>query len=165
MKKIILSLWLSSVMLPAASQPVNINVYGYVTAMPCEIENTNYLIDLKNINVWGFKDTQRSPWVNFSIKLKNCPSATKESIIILTGTPDTTNPDYFINNGTAKNVALNLANGIDKALVKNGTRIVTPINNQTRTVEIPLSARVAGYNDGMHAGSFRSSVEFTFVYH
>ncbi|WP_369309574.1 fimbrial protein [Providencia rettgeri] len=164
MKKFTLSLLLISGSIFAADQQININVHGYVTAMPCELETTNYVIDLKKINIWNIKDTQKSTWVDFSVKLKNCPVATKEAVMTLSGTPDTTAPDYFINNGTAKNVALNLANGSSKTTVKNGTKITLPVNSQTRSVEFPFSARVAGYGSGMEPGSFRSHLEFNVIY-
>lgn len=165
MKKIALSLLLISGPLFAADQQISINVHGYVTAMPCELETTNYVIDLKKINIWNIRDSQQSPWVDFSVKLKNCPVATKEAIMTLSGTPDSTMPDYFINNGTAKNVALNLTDRTNKTTIKDGSKITIPVNSQTRSVEFPFSARVAGYGSGMEPGSFRSHLEFNFIYH
>ncbi|MFD1093130.1 fimbrial protein [Providencia vermicola] len=165
MKKFALSLLLVSGSLFAADQQININVHGYVTAMPCELDTTNYVIDLKKINIWNIKDTQKSPWVDFSVKLKNCPLSTTEAIMTLSGTPDTTTPDYFINNGTAKNVALNLANTANKVTIKNGDKISVPVHYPTRSVEFSFSARVVGYGSGMEPGSFRSHLEFNLVYH
>lgn len=149
----------------AVGEAVNINVHGYVTAMPCEIENKNYIVDLKKINIWNIKESQKSPWVDFSIKLKNCPLETKDVIITLSGTVDSTNTSYFINTGTAKNVALDLVSGANKSPVKNGTQLTIPINSVTRSVEIPFSARVVGYGSGMAAGSFRSHLELTLFHH
>lgn len=165
MKKILLSLLLLASPLSAIGEAVNINIHGYITAMPCELEKTNYLIDLKKINIWNIKDTQKSPWVDFSVKLKNCPIGTNEAIMTISGTPDLTTTEYFLNKGTAQNVALNLANGANKTTIKNGDKIITPVNSLTRSVEIPFSARVAGYGSGMMPGSFNSHLEFTFVYH
>lgn len=51
MKKIVLLFCLASSPVLAADPHININVHGYVTAMPCELETTNYLIDLKKVNV------------------------------------------------------------------------------------------------------------------
>ena len=165
MKKIALSLLLLALPLIALAQVANINIHGYVTALPCELEKANYVIDLKKVNVWNIRDTQTSPWVNFTIKLKNCPMDTKEAIMVVNGTPDAVNTDYFINNGSAKNVALNLAYGENKISIQSGEKITTLINTQTRTVEISLSARMAGYGSGMTAGSFKSHLDFTLVYH
>ncbi|WP_272691624.1 MULTISPECIES: fimbrial protein [Providencia] len=165
MKKIVLLFCLASSPVLATDQQININVHGYVAAMPCELETINHVIDLKKVNVWNIRETQASPWVDFSIKLKNCPMGTKEAIMEIKGTPDSTTTDYFINTGSAKNVALNLAHHADKATIKNGEKITVPVNEQTRKVDIPLSARMAGYGSGMTSGSFNSHLDFTFVYH
>ncbi len=82
----------------------------------------------------------------------------------ISGTPDSTVTEHFINNGTAKNVALNLANTGNKTTIKMAIPLVMNVNTQTRNVEIPLSARVSGYGSGMFAGSFKSHLEFTFTY-
>ncbi|EEB45248.1 fimbrial protein [Providencia alcalifaciens DSM 30120] len=164
MKKIILSLLLLTSPLTVMAQAANIHVHGYVTALPCELEKANYLIDLKKVNVWNIRDTQTSPWVDFTIKLKNCPVDTQEAMMVINGTPDNVVTNYFINSGSAKNVALNLAYGENKITVKNGEKITAPVNTQTRTVEIPLSARMAGYGTGMTGGSFKSHLDFTLIY-
>lgn len=165
MKKIALSLLLFVFPLTVLAQVANIHVHGYITARPCELEKANYIVDLKKVNVWNIRDTQVSPWVNFTIKLKNCPVDTKEAIMVINGTPDAVNANYFINNGSAKNVALNLAYGANKVTVKNGEQVTSSVNTQTRTVEIPLSARMAGYGSGMTGGSFKSHLDFTLIYH
>ncbi len=164
MKNLILLLSLISGSLFNIGQAANIKVHGIVTAMPCELEKTNYLIDLNRINIWNIKDTQKSPWVNFSVKLKNCPIGTSQTVMTISGISDPIAPEYFINNGTAKNVALNLASTANKLTIKNGDSITAAVNTQNRSVEIPLSARVSGYGGGMLPGSFRSHLEFTFIY-
>ncbi|MTC56401.1 putative fimbrial protein SthD [Providencia rustigianii] len=164
MKRLALALPLLTYSLFTMGEAVKINIFGSVTAMPCEVDNKNYQIDLKKVNIWNIKNTQTSSWVNFSIKLKNCPINTKGAIITLTGTIDPINPDHFINNGTAKNVALNLTTGTNKSLVKNGTKLTVPINSQTHSAEIAFSARMAGYGSGMTTGSFKSHLEFTLSY-
>ncbi|EKT57154.1 fimbrial protein [Providencia burhodogranariea] len=147
-----------------SADAVNINVSGYVAAMPCEIERNNYSIDLKKVNAWNIRDSQVSPWVDFSIKFKNCPTKTTQVIMTITGTSDLINGDYFINTGTSKNSALNLVNTLNKTLIKNGTKIIVAVDNNSRSVEIPLSARIVGYGNGMSVGTFRSHVEFTLLY-
>lgn len=165
MKKMVLLFCLASSPALAADQQININVHGYVAVMPCELETINHVIDLKKVNAWNIRDTQTSPWVDFSIKLKNCPMGTKEAIMEIKGTSDSTSTDYFVNTGSAKNVALNLAHRANKTTIKNGEKITVPVNEQTRKVDIPLSARMAGYGSGMTSGSFNSHLDFTFVYH
>lgn len=59
--------------LTAFGLTANIKVHGVVIAAPCEVEKNNYLIDLKKINIWNIKDTQKSPWVDFSVETKKLP--------------------------------------------------------------------------------------------
>nr|ELR5042051.1 type 1 fimbrial protein [Providencia stuartii]ELR5083071.1 type 1 fimbrial protein [Providencia stuartii]ELR5084612.1 type 1 fimbrial protein [Providencia stuartii] len=165
MKRITLLLSLLIYSALSLADTVNIHVSGYVTAIPCEIEKKDYLIDFKKINTWNIRDDNASPWIDFSVKLKNCPINTNEAIMIINGTSDPTNSDYFINTGTSQNAALNLANTLDKSTIKNGTKITFPIDSINRSVEIPLSARVKGYGSGMIPGTFKSHVEFTLLYH
>lgn len=64
MKKFALSLLLVSGSLFAADQQININVHGYVTAMPCELDTTNYVIDLKK-SIFGILKILKNPlgWI------------------------------------------------------------------------------------------------------
>ncbi|UBX50610.1 type 1 fimbrial protein [Providencia alcalifaciens] len=147
-----------------AGDSITLNFNGNIKAAPCPIEQTNYVIDLKTTNIANLRNGQQAPWINFSIKLKDCPTNTRESVRRLTGTAAPTNSDYFINSGTAKNVALDLVTGTRLSRVKNGTQITTPINLQTRQAEIPFSTRITSLNNVMVAGTFRRHVEFVMAY-
>lgn len=143
---------------------VNINIYGTVTVSPCEIENKNYLIDFKKINIKNLQNNQNTDWIDFSIKLKNCPISTQKATITIAGVSDPNNGNYFLNNGSAKYVALNLIENRNKTTVKNGTKLEAVINSQTKTVEYPLSARLVKTGSGISTGTFKSHLEFTLLY-
>lgn len=141
---------------------VNINIYGTVTVSPCEIENKNYLIDFKKVNLRDLKNNQNTDWINFSIKLKNCPISTQKATMTIAGTADPNNGNYFVNNGTAKNIALNLVE--NKTIIKNGSKLEAIINSQTKMAEYPLAARLIKTADGISTGTFKSHLEFTLIY-
>lgn len=101
----------------------------------------------------------------FSIKLKNCPITTQQATIILNGIVDPNNSEYFINHGTAKGTALNLAQEGNKSIIKNNDKLVVPINAKTHDAEFPLSARMIGYKNNVTVGTFKSHLEFTLLYH
>lgn len=143
---------------------VNINIYGTVTVSPCEIENKNYLIDFKKVNLRDLKNNQNTDWINFSIKLKNCPISTQKATMTIAGTADPNNGNYFVNNGTAKNIALNLVENKNKTIIKNGSKLETIINSQTKMAEYPLAARLIKTADGISTGTFKSHLEFTLIY-
>ncbi|MBG5950021.1 MULTISPECIES: fimbrial protein [Proteus] len=148
----------------AVASVVNINVYGSVIASPCELETKNYLIDLNKINIRNIKNNQKSDWVDFSIRLKNCPITTNKVTMTLKGTVDPNYPEYFINSGTAKNTALNIATQLNKNIIKNNEKLIVNINQQTHNAEFPLSARIIGYGSNITVGSFKSHLELTLLY-
>lgn len=148
----------------AMASSVNINIYGKVTISPCVIENKNYLIDFKKVNIRDLKNNQNTYWINFSIKLKNCPISTQKATLTIAGTADPNNGNYFINNGTAKNIALNLVENRNKTIIKNGSKLEAIINSQTKMAEYPLAARLIKTGDGISTGTFKSHLEFTLIY-
>ncbi|WP_265503680.1 hypothetical protein [Providencia heimbachae] len=70
MKQLMLTLSLLIYSSFSISATVKINIFGSVTAMPCEVDKANYQIDLKKVNIWNIRDSQTSPWVDF--KLLDC---------------------------------------------------------------------------------------------
>ncbi|NBM11815.1 MULTISPECIES: fimbrial protein [unclassified Proteus (in: enterobacteria)] len=148
----------------AMASSVNINIYGKVTISPCVIENKNYLIDFKKVNIRDLKNNQNTDWINFSIKLKNCPISTQKATLTIAGTADPNNGNYFINNGTAKNIALNLVENRNKTIIKNGSKLEAIINSQTKMAEYPLAVRLIKTGDGISTGTFKSHLEFTLIY-
>lgn len=144
---------------------VNINVYGRVTVSPCQVENKNYLIDFKKINISEFKNNQSTKWVDFVVKLKNCPISTKQATLSIAGVADPNNANYFINKGKAKGVALDLMDRNTKKNIKNGSKLVATVNQKIKSAEYPLSARVIKNGTGLTTGGFRSHLEFTLIYH
>lgn len=143
---------------------LNINIYGSVTVSPCEVVSKDYLIDFKKVNIRELKSTQYTDWINFSVKLKNCPISTQKAIMTITGVADPNNGNYFINNGTAKNISLNLIENINKTNVKNGTKLETTINSGTKTAEYLFAARLIRTSNEITTGSFKSHLEFTLLY-
>ncbi|MDM3593674.1 fimbrial protein [Proteus mirabilis] len=148
----------------ALSNTVNINVYGSVVASPCELETKNHLIDLKKINIRNIKNGQASDWIDFSIKLKNCPVNTEKVTMILRGQSVPNYSEYFINSGTAKDIALNLAIQNNKSIVKNNDKLMAVVNKNNHNAEFPLSARMVSYGNNITVGSFKSHLEFTLIY-
>ena len=162
MKAIIFLLLFFSSITMASS--VNINIYGKVTVSPCEVENKNYLIDFKKINIRELKNNTNTDWIDFSIKLKNCPITTQKATLTISGVSDSNNGDYFLNNGSAKYVALNLIENRNKTIIKNGTKLEAVINSQTKIAEYTLSARLVKTGSGISTGTFKSHLEFTLLY-
>ncbi|SUC34143.1 putative fimbrial protein SthD [Providencia rustigianii] len=163
MNKVIFSALLMLFTLPVASNPLNIHVHGNVVTQPCKLEKTDYLVDLGKINLWNYRDPAQTPWVDFSIKLVECPATTKNARLIIRGIPDTTG-NYFINTGTSRNSVLNLATKDAKNLLKNGSELDITINNVNNNAEISLSSRIISQSLKLEPGTFRSHLDFTLIY-
>lgn len=163
MKRILFSL-LVLLALPVMAQSVNIYVHGNVVVMPCKVENTSYNVALGKINRWNYRNPAQSPWVDFSIKLIDCPVSTKNAKFSVSGTPDSTDNNYFVNTGSSTGNLLHLAQKNNKATLKNGSTVDVIINNTTKSAEIPLSARMVTLQAMFTPGDFQSHLEFTLIY-
>nr|WP_282560306.1 fimbrial protein [Providencia alcalifaciens] len=163
MKRILISL-LGLLALPTMAESVNIYVHGNVVIMPCKIENTSYNVTLGKINRWNYRNPAQSPWVDFSIKLIDCPVSTKNAKFSVSGTPDSTNNNYFVNTGSSTGSLLHLAQKSNKSTLKNGSTVDIIINSATKSAEIPLSARIVSLQPMFTLGDFKSHLEFTLIY-
>ncbi|TCT30994.1 minor fimbrial subunit [Providencia alcalifaciens] len=150
--------------LPAMAETVNIKVHGNVIAMPCKVENTSYNVDLGKINRWNYRNPAQGPWVDFSIKLVDCPVTTKNAKFSINGTPDTIDNNYFVNTGSSTGSLLHLAQANNKTTIKNGSMVDVAINSATKSAEIPLSARMVSLQPMFTSGNFKSHLEFSVIY-
>lgn len=159
-------LWISLILstFVSAASTVNIEVRGMVSATACELKNRDYYIDFKKIYFPTSNIQQVSPWEKFSVELINCPSYIKNAKLIFSGTPDTTNSDYFMNTGSAKNTALELHDMENDLIIKNGGAIIKSINLNTKSAIYPLSARIVGYGNGENTGTFQGRIMFSINY-
>ncbi|ETT03066.1 MULTISPECIES: fimbrial protein [Providencia] len=162
--KIFLFSVLGLLALPAMAETVNIKVHGNVIAMPCKVENTSYNVELGKINRWNYRNPAQSPWVDFSIKLVDCPVTTKNAKFSINGTPDAIDNNYFVNTGSSTGSLLHLAQTNNKATIKNGSMVDVAINSATKSAEIPLSARMVSLQPMFISGNFKSHLEFSVIY-
>ncbi|MEX9949434.1 fimbrial protein [Providencia alcalifaciens] len=163
MKRILFS-FLGLLALPVMAQSVNIYVHGNVVVMPCKVENTSYNVVLGKINRWNYRNPAQSPWVDFSIKLIDCPVSTKNAKFSVSGTPDSTDNNYFVNTGSSTGSLLHLAQTNNKTTIKNGSMVDVTINSTTKSAEIPLSARMISLQPMFTPGDFKSHLEFSLIY-
>ncbi|WP_272582544.1 fimbrial protein [Providencia sp. PROV257] len=148
----------------SVASTVNIEVRGIVSEAACELKSRDYFIDFKKVYFPISNAQQVSGWEPFSIELINCPSYIKNVKLIFNGTPDTTNPDYFLNTGSSKSTALELHDVENNMSITNGRIITKSVNPNTRSAIYPLSARVVGYGGIVNTGSFQSRVMFSINY-
>ncbi|MEY1183353.1 fimbrial protein, partial [Providencia rettgeri] len=97
-----------------AASTVTLNFTGNIRAATCNITGGNNIdIDLKNISADVFRNASSgSNWNTFNISLNNCSSFINQVKLTFTGTADTADAaSLYKNQGTAKNLAVQLQNG------------------------------------------------------
>ncbi|MDK9362345.1 fimbrial protein [Lelliottia wanjuensis] len=164
---ILLACLLSTMTLPSlAADAVNIKVTGKVIASPCVVNNgsSDLAVDLSDIQASSLAvASATSPAVDFSLDFKNCPAGTTSVKAVFSGTPDSTNPKYYQNTGTATGVAVGLyqaSNGFGR---DNGTYIVQPVL-EDGTVSIALQARAFSLAGAPTPGTISATIVATMEY-
>lgn len=101
-------------------------------------------------------------WVDFQLQLNECPAYLTQATVNFSGTPDNNDSKAFKNNGTSKNIALQLK--AQDTLYGNGMSLRSPIDAKTHKAYFPLSARMYTPTGGASSGTFNSVVNLTFTY-
>ncbi|MRS90361.1 fimbrial protein [Enterobacteriaceae bacterium RIT714] len=151
----------------AMGDTVILNITGKITSSSCKVDS-----DSLNVPVQLGKDISRSdlskansstPWVDFNLKVINCPAATTKATVTFSGKADTDNPEsMYANDGTAKNVAIELQ-GLQGEKLGNGKSLTGTIATD-RTYTFNLHARAYSEEGNATAGDISSAVTATFTY-
>lgn len=82
----------------------------------------------------------------------------------LHGQPDSIHPTKFASSGTAKGLALELADPQDQISLAPDASFSVLINQDNHTADFPLAARYYATSLPVTAGTFSSVVQVTFIY-
>lgn len=80
------------------------------------------------------------------------------------GQPDSLHPTKFASTGTAKGLALELADPQDQISLAPDASFSVLINQNNHTADFPLAARYYATSLPVTAGTFSSVVQVTFIY-
>jgi P pilus assembly protein, pilin FimA len=145
---------------------VNLNVTGNIIASPCVFNNGD---DNKNINLGEFQAmNMKTPGsssdpVSFSLVFTQCPAGTQSVTATFTGTPDpSAGSDYYMNSGTAKNIAIALTDTDSGALKGNGSSITRPIADSMATMA--MQANIQSLTGNVLPGTVSAVVVVTMQY-
>lgn len=144
----------------AVANDVVIVVTGRVAPMPCNVDTTQLNLDLGSIYASSLaKPGSSGPWVNGTLKLSNCPALTSGITASFSGKQGTY---YYSNNGTAKNVELQLqtASGFDLSNGKSQAITITP----DRKAELPLRVRAYSGNGRATDGTINGTINVTYTW-
>ncbi|SUC20023.1 fimbrial subunit [Proteus vulgaris] len=120
--------------LSKASDNITLNFSGNIRVSTCNISNgSNINVDLKNIPAAKFeKANTSSEWNNFYINFTNCSTAINQIHLTFSGVADTADANsLYKNQGSAKNIAVQLENGTGTVKLGNKQSLVLTLNGKT----------------------------------
>ncbi|CAD5668165.1 TPA: fimbrial protein [Escherichia coli] len=160
---LLLLLGLSAPLAQAADATITVN--GRVVAKPCTVSTKNVKIDFGTLYAYSFINAQStSQWKSFDLQLTNCPVGTSQIVASFSGTP--TNTDYYANQATqdaATNIQIELQDTAG-ALLKNGSNKKVTVNDNDKSVTIPLQVRLVSLTGGATQGTVQSVITVTYQY-
>lgn len=125
----------------AIAESARVDFNGSVAAIPCVVDGQNSVdVDLGNIQASLLDNSVVSPWVNFQIKLKNCPAITTVTATV-SGAANAVLNGLYKNFGTATNTALQLANMDTSTLISAVVPTTTTPVKPDRTAVFNLGVR------------------------
>ncbi|URO00513.1 type 1 fimbrial protein [Leclercia adecarboxylata] len=166
MKYVALLMLLASV--PALATDVSLSIEGNIYDTACQLDSAsqNKMIDLGQAVSSDFKSVgDVGVWKKFDITLSNCPTSLAMATIQVEGQRDKIHPFKFANTGTAKGLALELADRTDSIILAPEARFNAVIDPVTHTADFPMAARYYVSQTPVSAGQFTSVVQITFTYH
>ncbi len=141
---------------------VTITVNGRVVAKPCDVSTTNANVDLGNLYTYNLaRAGDKTVWHDVSLELTNCPVGTSKVTATFTGTSDSTG--YYVNQGSAGNIYLELQDRNASAL-GNGTTKTIQVNDSTQAATFPLQVRAITINGGATQGSIQAVINVTYTW-
>lgn len=149
-----------------AESTVNLTFSGDIKAATCNVSGGgNISIDLKEMPANLFKTTNSSSiWNNFTVKLVDCSPTINQVKLTFSGTADNADVDnLYKNEGTAKNIAVQLQNSNGKIPLGNQKLLYIAVNGQS-TVNIPLRTRAFSKLGNATPGTVSAKITATIVY-
>lgn len=150
-----------------ATDSVSVSVTGNIVASPCIFNggNNSLNINLGNIQASNMATLgSSSDPVPFNLLFTQCPTGTRSVTVSFTGNPDpVAGADYYMNSGSATNVAIAMSEAATGAMKGTGTSITQTIAAD-RTATMAMQASVRSSTGGATPGSISAVVVMTMQY-
>ncbi|CAM8679417.1 fimbrial protein [Kluyvera sp. M-M157-B] len=159
--------WLLAVSLVTASPTllaadVTITVNGKVVAKPCTVSTSNAAVELGDLYTFSLMSAgSSSAWHSVALELSNCPVGTSRVTASFSGTADATG--YYQNQGTARNIQLELQNNGGNTL-NTGTSTAVQVDESSQSARFPLQVRALSVNGGATQGTIQAVINVTYTY-
>ncbi|WP_249213354.1 MULTISPECIES: type 1 fimbrial protein [unclassified Tatumella] len=163
MRKLIGGVCVFCTCLAVSAADVTITISGKVVAKPCTIATTNANVALGNLPTFSFVNAgSASDWKTVTLDLTNCPIGTSSVKATFTGTSDSTGT-YFSNQGTAGNIALQLADSSGNNLT-NGGSLTSTVSDATLSTAFNLQVRAITPVGKVTQGTIQSTIDVTYTW-
>ncbi|MCP1105635.1 type 1 fimbrial protein [Serratia nevei] len=153
--------------IPSAQAVSKIVITGNIKAAPCEIDGANGTVSVNlgdDISAATLATSGAfSPWVEFPLTLKNCPSTTTSAVATFSGAVADESASLYKSTGSSRRVQIELQNSQGTNL-GNGKSMTQPVNRATNEAKFNLRARAYSTNGGSAPGSIEGVLQVTFVY-
>lgn len=150
-----------------AADSVDLGVTGNIVASPCLFNDGGAQMDISLGNIQAINmmtPGSSSTPVAFNLLFTQCPTGTRSVTVSFTGNPDpVAGADYYMNSGSATNVAVALRDAVTSTLKGTGASITQNITTD-RTATIPMLASVISPSGGATPGSISAVVVMTMQY-
>ena len=150
-----------------SADSVNLGVTGNIIASPCIFNggSGNLDINLGNIQATNMATPgSLSDPVPFNLLFTQCPAGTRSVTVAFTGNPDPiAGADYYMNSGSATNVAVAMREAATGTLKGTGSSITQNIAAD-RTATMAMQAAVKSVSGGATPGSISAVVVMTMQY-
>lgn len=141
---------------------VTITVNGRVVAKPCTISTTRATVDLGNLYTYDLANAgAASAWKTVALDLTSCPVGTSRVTATFSGTADSTG--YYVNQGSAGNIHLELQDTSGTAL-NNGATKTVQVTDSTQQATFPLRVRALTVNGSATQGSIQAVINVTYTW-
>lgn len=144
------------------AEDVFITINGKVVATPCTISTSNSIVSLGDLYTYNFLSPgSSSEWKDLILELSNCPTSTSLVTASFSGSTDISG--YYLNQGTAKNIQiqLRLKNGEH---LSSGASTKLQVNKVTNSVILPLQVRATTVNGSVSQGTISTVINVTYTY-
>lgn len=150
---------------PAYASDININ--GNVVASPCSVDtgSVSQDVDFGQLHATDLKTAgSSSDWQPFEVKLNACPVSTSKVTVTLSGNPVSGYPSLFANDGTAANVAVQIAEDANRNnVLLNGGGMTVNVDAH-RGATYALAGRLNSPRGDTGPGTINSVVQMNFTY-
>ncbi|BEO43960.1 fimbrial protein FimG [Serratia marcescens] len=152
---------------PVVHAVSKIVITGNIKAAPCEIDSANGTVSVNlgdDISAAVLATSGAfSPWVEFPLTLKNCPSTTTSVVATFSGTVAEESTSLYKSTGSSRRVQIELQNN-QGANLGNGKNMTQSVNQATHEAKFNLRARAYSTHGGSTPGSIEGVLQVTFVY-